>query len=357
MTTSGTVGQTSYRVADLVDSIARRCGVEPTTLTPESVGIVLASLWRILAQMSNRGINLWRIYTSLVGLVNGQQQYPLAQGDIDTMGVVLRTPTRLSASTITSSSGGTTANLVDGDITTVCTQSAPNGDFVFDWGVGVEQQVALVGVLPEVATSLKLVFEISDDNINWTQISATGTQSYTGLTPWRWFEIEPAGQPARYFRVRETGGATLSLEELVLAARWTDVEVTRWNIDQWRTNPSKRSGGPPRQFYLDRQITPVLNAWPTPDATQNLNLLVMQIHRHIEDVGNLSNTLGIPQRWYGAVITMTAFDCISELPKADLKRYDMLKDQALMIQLPDAEKEERDKSAVQLVIGIGAYTK
>jgi len=355
-TSSGTIGATVFRVSDIVETIARRCGVKVATISNEQIAVIMGVLWRLLAHMSSRGINLWRIYKSLIPLYSGQQVYTMARGDIDVQGIVHRQPIRLSASSIASSSGGITDNLVDGDLTTNFTQSGANGSVVFDWGLNATQQVALIGLYSAAARAYNLVFEISNDGSTWTTVLSPGSVTYAAGS-WMWYEIDPTGIPARYFRVRETGGAIMSFGEISLSANWTDIEVARWNIDQWRTNPAKRSFGYVRNYWFDRQIIPQFSVWQTPNSLEQLNLLVAWVHRHIEDVGTMQNLLNIPERWYQPVIDIGAWWALPELPMADMSRAPLLKDIALGTTLSDVEKEERDKATIQLGVAIGCYTK
>lgn len=356
MASSGTVGATIFRVADVVESIARRCGVNPSMLAPDHLDVLTGSLWRILAHMSNRGVNLWRLYHKVYPLIVGQQVYPMAQGDIDIMRLVHRQPLRITASAVTSSAGGTTSYLSDGLLTSAFTQSSINGNVQFDWGSGVTAAVGLIGLFSPIARTYNLIFETSvDAGVSWQTASAPGSVAYAANS-WNWYEIEPANS-AQLFRVRETGGAIMSFSEISLAEQWNDVDITRWSLDQWSVNPNKRQGGTPRQYYFERLLTPQFNTWPIANSTDALNCMCAWTHRHIEDVGALSNTLDIPERWYQPIIDVAAFTVLPELPGADLKRYDMLKDIVSNMTLPDAEKEERDKSPIQLTMGIGVYTR
>tara|TARA_R110000796_G_scaffold3409_2_gene13380 strand:- start:40 stop:498 length:459 start_codon:yes stop_codon:yes gene_type:complete len=45
----------------------------------------------------------------------------------------------------------------------------------------------------------------------------------------------------------------------------TDVELTRIGRTEYLNIPNKDNSGRPVQFFLDRQTTPVLKVWPTPD--------------------------------------------------------------------------------------------
>lgn len=356
MPSSGTVGQTTYRASDLMDSISRSCGVTPSKLTPEGIDVILGVMYRTMANWSSRGINLWRVYHALYPLYSGKQTYVLQAGDIDVVDAVWRRPVRLSPAAVTASDGtSTTANLSDGDLTTSCTLGGVNGSLLFDWGSGVTQQVGLVGINSAAARTYTLVLEISNDGSNFTQVLAPGAVVYTA-GGWQWYEIDPAGTPSRYFRVREAGGAVLSLNELVLAQNWSDVTLTRWNRDDWANNPNKRSLGTPRQYYPELLLTPQINLWPVPGATEILNLLCLWVHRHVEDVGQLSYTLNIPQRWYDPLVSVCAYRALPELPGADLTRFDMLERIAMNVALPDAEKGERDSGPIKLGPNIRAYT-
>lgn len=354
MTTSGTTGQTIVQVAALYEGVVRRCGGNPADIGPESLEILSNNLYFILSNMSNRGVNLWRLYQPLFALYSGQQTYAMNAGDIDITKCMYRTPSRLSPSAVTSSNGGTTSYLSDADIDTVCTQLGAAGNFKFDWGSGTTEQVALVGLLWGSSTTYNLTMSISNDNVTYTPVYTAGSIDVVA-GQWSWYAIDPAGVASRYFKIATSTGI-LSLAEASLSANWEDVEISRINRDIWMTYPNKRSPGPPRQYWFDRQLTPEINLWPVPSNT--FNLMAPMVHRHVEDVGVMTNTLDIPQRWYQAIQTLLAAQAFLELPKAlvDMTRYPLILNEAKGIALPDAEAEERDDSAVQIIPGIRAYT-
>ncbi len=349
MATSGTVGQSFIDVADIIDKAIRRCGVQPNMLTPETTQIVTDNLFMLLTTLANRGINMWRVHRSLMGLYANQAEYTMAQGTLDILYALYRMPQRLSG-TVVSSAGGTATNATDGDIDTLCTQVSPNGNISWDFTDPVV--VNSIGILAGATASYTLVFEVSDDDVVWTQVGASpGATAYTNGR-WQWYDIEPADS-ARYFRVRETGGGTLSVREVFVTSTWTEITMARLNRDEYSALPNKRLPGQALQFWFDRQITPKMVLWPMPNTT--FTLMSLYTHRQIEDVGVLSNTLDIPQRWYEAVVTGLAFNSVLELPGADLQRYETLKDQANMA-MTTAEAEERDASPTQWQPNISPYT-
>lgn len=350
MTTSGTVGQTTIGIDYICDAVARRCGVVPATLTPESIEAIKNTLHLLLSNWSNKGVNLWRLQRPLLGLAVGQATYELPTGTIDVLNANFRTPTRLD-STPTSSAGGTAANATDGDTTTVLTQTSSNGNVSFDLGSALP--VNMVGILPGTSATWNLILEYSTDNIAWSTADDLASVAYVD-NQWAWYELDPA-HTAQYFRVRETGGGTLVLREVYLCKDWYDVPMYRMSKDDYSSLPNKRfQANQVYQYWLDRQLTPAMVLWPTPASS--FYVLALQTHVHIEDVGQMTNTLDLPQRWLDAAIWCTAKNVILELPGADLQRLLMLKELAVEPQF-DAAVEERDKSPIVLTPNIRPYTR
>lgn len=354
MTTSGTTGTTTLDVADIIDHVSRRCGVSPGKLSQEDTILIKNNLFMFLTTLANRGINMWRVSRSLYGVYPGQAEYDLSVGDLDVLQALYRQPQRLEADTVTSSAGGTVANVDDGDTDTSLTQVSTGGNVYWDWGSSADTtRVNCIGLLPNTSTTFTLTFDVSDDAITWTNVYTPGATAYTNSV-WKWYDLEPA-KAGRYFRVRETGSATLNFREIYLTETWSETSMWRMNRDDYSMLPNKRSSGLPLQYWLDRQrANPVMVVWQVPSTT--FAVMSLFTHKEIEDIGALSNEIDIPQRWYGAVVSSLALACLPELPNADLNRYPMLKEQAQADMLY-AEGEERDASPTNLLMNIGPYTK
>jgi hypothetical protein len=78
--------------------------------------------------------------------------------------------------------------------------------------------------------------------------------------------------------------------------------------------------------------------------------------KQVMDVGDLTDELEIPQRWYMAVVSMLAHQMSLELPQIDLPRIQYLEQQAEK-HLAMAEVEERDKSPIYFAPNISVYTR
>ena len=68
MATSGTVGQTTISVMTLIDHGARRAGKLAEELTSEQVLAAKQSLYFLLSNLVNMGIQYWCIDKVIVGL-------------------------------------------------------------------------------------------------------------------------------------------------------------------------------------------------------------------------------------------------------------------------------------------------
>ena len=93
--------------------------------------------------------------------------------------------------------------------------------------------------------------------------------------------------------------------EIVLRRDGTDFEITRISRGEYVTLPDKTTQGRPSQFYFDRQITPILNLWATPE--NSTDQLVYHYVRRIDDVDTLVNTTDMPFRFYPCMVAGLAY--------------------------------------------------
>lgn len=349
MTTSGTVGQTVIRVVDLLEDALKACGVSTVDMTPEIYKTAKDNLFFYLSALANDGIQLWTIQKYIVGLVTGRLSYDLDEGAVDVLNAVYRTVAFPSGGTAASSAGGSADLAFDGDITTSCTQTSSNGNISYDFGASVTASPVMFGILPNGDATYNLVYEYSDDDITYTTHYAPGSLSYTDLV-WKLNDVD--GLTAhRYWRVRETGGATLNLREVMFGSSPTEINISRISNDVYANLTNKFQTAPQAlQYWCDRTVSgPVLKIWPTSSGC--LNQVVVYRRRQIQDVGNLTNTLEVPQRWLFSITCGLAKYLCLKVPGADLNRFPIL-------EKLDAEQwmrvsaEEMDNTPVDLVGGL-----
>ena len=85
----------------------------------------------------------------------------------------------------------------------------------------------------------------------------------------------------------------------------TDFSLTRVSRDDDLNIPTKSTTGRPTQFFLDRQVTPSLRLWPTPD--NSTDVVVYNALTRIDDADTAVNTLDVPFRFYPCLAAGLAY--------------------------------------------------
>jgi hypothetical protein len=93
--------------------------------------------------------------------------------------------------------------------------------------------------------------------------------------------------------------------DMALRRSGTDIEMVRISRSDYLDFPNKTDQGRPSQFFFDRQISPEINLWQTPE--NSTDQLVYYYVRRIEDAGALTNTTGIPFRFYPCMVAGLAY--------------------------------------------------
>ena len=136
--------------------------------------------------------------------------------------------------------------------------------------------------------SLNLMFaEWANRGINlWTV--KQGTQSLT------------AGTATYAFNTTFT-----DLLEVVLRRDGTDFDLNRISRGEYLSIPNKTTQGRPSQYYYNRQTTPEINLWATPDNSSDT--LVYYYIQRIEDADALVNTTDAPFRFLPCIVAGLAY--------------------------------------------------
>ena len=356
MATSGTVGQTVIDVQQLIDHGARRCGKLAEELTSEQQTSARESLYFLLSNLANYGINYWAIDKKVFGLNADQYIYSLPAGSIDVLNALYRRLNRPSPSGTGNyfGSSGTVANAFDNNVTTIDYQTSPNGYIGLNYGTNNPIYAGSIGILPGVSGSFHILLEWSNDGTTWNLLQDTGTTVWVNGT-WLWYDIDP-GHTCQYYRMRETSGNTLAVAEFFVGNNSTEIMMARLNRDDYTNLPNKNfTANQPFQYWFDRTIPyPTMYLWPAP--SDPFIQMVVWYSRQIQDVGALQNQLEIPQRWYECIVMNLAHRMSLELPGVDMTRVGYLEKMAQQY-LNDAEAEERDKSPIYISPNISVYTR
>jgi hypothetical protein len=357
MAYSGTVGTTVIDVQTLIDHGARRCGKLAEELTSEQQLSARQSLYFLLSNLANKGIQYWAINKEVIGLQADKYIYSMPLGCVDVLNVLYRTMNRPEG-TYTTSAGGTVALVYDSDVDTWCQQSSANGNISVFYGTDNPIYAGSIGFLPYVSgggsATWSITLEYSTDNITWNTLDNLGEIVVTDNT-WVWTDIDP-GQSVTYYRIRAYNGTTLALRELFIGNNSREIQMSRLNRDDYTNLPNKNfTANQPYQFWFDRNIpVPNVYLWPTP--SDPFIQMTVWYNRQIMDVGALTDELEIPQRWYEAVVFMLAHRMSLELPQIAMDRVGYLEKMAEKY-LYEAEQEERDKSPIYFAPNISVYTR
>jgi len=85
----------------------------------------------------------------------------------------------------------------------------------------------------------------------------------------------------------------------------TDIEIDRIGRQEFLNIPNKTTQARPTQYFVDRQITPVINIWPTPDSA-NYKLVSYRIQR-IDDVNTSAENPEVPSRFIPCMVSGLAY--------------------------------------------------
>ena len=357
MAYSGTVGTTVIDVQTLIDHGARRCGKLAEELTSEQQLSARESLYFLMSNLANRGIQYWAINKEVVGLTADKYIYELPLGSVDVLQALYRQMNRTTPNSgggYTSSAGGIVANAFDSNIDTICTQTSTNGNISVNYGTSNPVYIGSIGYLPGATGTMSIIYEYSADGITWKTLVDLGSIAVVD-NQWIWTDIV-AGQTVQYYRVRAYNATTLVVREVYFGNNSTEIPMARLNRDDYTNLPNKNfTANQPFQFWFDRTVPkPSIYLWPVPSDT--FVQMTLWYSRQVMDVGALTNELEIPQRWYEAVVSMLSHRMAMELPGVQVDRIGYLEKMADKF-LFDAEQEERDRSPIFYSPNISVYTR
>lgn len=322
-----TVGKTTISTATVIEHAVRRCGISPEKQTPDVLKLARENLFFLFASYGNRGVPLWCVQKQFLPTVENKFQYKCLPGTVDILSVNLRTFTGL----ISTDTVGTTTI---------------SSDF------GLSSRPVMFGITSSADHDLSLLIEYSDDSITWTQlgelheISVQVDQQY-------WVELTETVS-AQYYRVTEQTLADADFTAITWMDSYTDRIVTRMSLDQYYVLPNKHSNGIPVQYLYDRQVTPELYVWPVPSDSSSLLQVIFQ--QQVSDVGLLTDTLDIPNRWLEATIWQLAKRLVLSIPGIEPTTKQIVLQQAAENQI-EVEAEDVDNAPVMVQPAIDVYTR
>ena len=342
MATSGTYNFLSITSQQVIDEAYERIGIVPDIVTLQQIITAQRSANLVLQEWINKGYNLWTSTRTLLPINTNQANYTLPIQYSDVVDVNVRTFQRPLGGTAFSSAGGNPDNVFGGNGN--CTQNAPNGYISYNYGNNTAYEVTMVGVLSAANLNYTLAYEYSLDGINWISALTSPLTAFTTTTI-NWIDmLTPAN--AQYFRIRETGGATLNITQLYFTNSVIDNVMARISSSEYMTYPDKTVSGRPSVFWMDRQVNPVLVLWPTPSS--QYMVLSMRVIRMLQDLGSMTNNIEIPSRFQDAYCAALAKRlAIKKVPRDQLLIDSLEKDEEKAYSY--AATEDTEKVPLRLI--------
>ena len=91
-----------------------------------------------------------------------------------------------------------------------------------------------------------------------------------------------------------------------LGTETTDIPMTRLSRSEYSNISTKSSTGKPNQFFINKQITPTISVWPTPDKSSTYTVH-MNVLTRMDDVDAGTDTLQLPFRFYPCLAAGLAY--------------------------------------------------
>ena len=142
---------------------------------------------------------------------------------------------------------------------------------------------------------------------------------------------------------------TIDVLNAVLRRDSTDYGIARLSRDEYLNIPTKSTESRVSQFFVDRQITPSLKVWPTPDNSTDQVIFDRLVR--MDDADSATNTMQMPFRFYPALAAGLAY--YIALKKAPT-RIQVLKG-LYEEEMDRAMTEDRDRANLTITPGFGYF--
>ena len=308
---------TTTLVSEFIEESYDRCGISADALDGHQIRTAIRSLNFMFSQWVSDGFNLFTVEKAMFQINVGQPSYQLPAYVLEVTECTAGNNNRALGGVAFSSAGGTAANAFSGTTGTACTQTAPNGYISYTYPIGNTPSIYYVGIQSNDSITYNLVFEYSFEGNTWLTGQTIGSQYYPiGQIIW---SVVPSPTNAMAVRIRETGGSFLDVQQIYFSVPSYNRLLTPISRAEWTSYPDKQNQATPSSYYIDRQISPIITLWPTPD--NSYQTLIYNRTQQIQDVTAMNQNLAIPQMFYESVASGLAAALAS---KMELPRYDRL---------------------------------
>ena len=147
----------------------------------------------------------------------------------------------------------------------------------------------------------------------------------------------------------DLGTDVIDVLSMVIRRDGTDLSMDRISRDEYLSIPNKTTESRPTQFFIDRQLTPKIKIWPTPE--NSTDVLIFDCLTRIDDADTFTNTVEVPFRFYPCLAAGLAY--YISIKKAP-ERVQLLK--AIYDEEFDrAQAEDRDRASFNITPNLSLY--
>jgi hypothetical protein len=352
---SGTTGNTTINVDQLISYAFRDAGKTSEEMTPEYVDAAKQALFYNLQNLSNLGVNLWLLENQLYGAVTAQQQLYLPKTVIDVREANWVYIINSAAAEYLPVANIDSPAVFDQNLDLVSTSLI--GDNWFGLEYQTAQPVFYVGFNGYAAgggvTTYNFAYEVSDDGVTWTTVQQFPATTLSDRE-WAYFNISTTPNHS-FYRLRETVATTFSIRQIVFSTSQQVIPLARLNRDDYWNLPNKQFPSVRSlQYWFDRQIEPSMYLWPVPN--NDFQMFQLVVEKQMQDVGTLTNQIYVPDRWINSVQKQLSHSMSLQLPGIDIARIQYLEAQANKAFM-QASEEDRDKSPIYFQPNYSYYTR
>ena len=205
-------------------------------------------------------------------------------------------------------------------------------DFTLDIADVIDEAFERVGV--EMRTGFELRSARRSLNLLFAEWANRGVNRWT---------IKQTSVPTVVGQIEYPLGAdTVDILSATLRRDNVDLNMIRLSRDEYLNLPNKDTQGRPSQFYVDRQIDPVLKVWFAPDRVTDT--IIYDRLTRIQDAGSYTNTADMPFRFYEPMVAGLAAKLAVKYAVERVQLLTSLYEEAFRL----AAEEDRDRASLRV---------
>jgi hypothetical protein len=359
MAYSGTYNQTKITVDQLISYAYRDAGKQAEEITPEYINAGKQALFYILQNSVNRGINIWLQKVEVLGPKAFQQYMKMPINTVDVLEANWIYVINPSISSAIPTTNPNSPALFDqqnnADLTLYATSTLTDNYF----GATFSQPTRIFyagfnAYAPTGPVTYDLDLEATTDGVNWT-VAQSVDEVTLNDKEWAYISINSTQNFVGYrFKNRNTA-STFTVRAIQFAQSTQVIPLARLNRTDYFNLPNKQfPSARSLQYWFNRQIDPEMYLWPVPNTNYQLFQFILELQP--QDVGSLTNSLYLPDRFMPYIQAALSHKLAMQLPGTDMNRVAYLEKIALDLRT-QAEEEDRDKSPIYFQPNITYYTR